>query len=126
METKFLNSPDIQNESLTAYILRNMTVKERVIKDTPENMELANLMQQLNEHAIPFQITDGVRLKPRVKEKNKEPKGEPEGSLQCSQELSNCPHPEPDQFSPHHPISCIKNAPWLAHSIDLLESDSFL
>jgi hypothetical protein len=30
---------------------------------------------------------------------------EPEGSLQCSQEPSTGPHPEPDESSPYHPNS---------------------
>jgi hypothetical protein len=29
---------------------------------------------------------------------------EPAGSLPCSQEPSNDPYPEPDQFNPYHPI----------------------
>jgi hypothetical protein len=29
---------------------------------------------------------------------------EPEASLPCSQEPSTNPYPEPDLFSPHHPI----------------------
>jgi hypothetical protein len=32
-----------------------------------------------------------------------------EGSLPHSQELSTCPYPEPDQFSPHHPILSLKD-----------------
>jgi hypothetical protein len=33
----------------------------------------------------------------------------PEGSIPNSQELSTCPYPEPDQFSPHHPILLIQD-----------------
>jgi hypothetical protein len=30
---------------------------------------------------------------------------EPEGSIPNSQKLSTCPYPEPDQSSPHYPIT---------------------
>jgi hypothetical protein len=71
----------IQNEGLTAYIPSFMDIKKGVIKDVPEDMELENLMQQLNsdkhnKHPIPFQITDAVRLKMKVKETNEEPERE--------------------------------------------------
>jgi hypothetical protein len=33
---------------------------------------------------------------------------EPEGSLVCSQESSTGSHPEPDEFSPHHPTLFLK------------------
>jgi hypothetical protein len=73
-----LDSP-IQNEGLTAYILRYMVVNKGVIKDVPEDMELASMMQQLNsdhnnKHPILFQIIVAVRLKMRVKETNEETK----------------------------------------------------
>jgi hypothetical protein len=78
---KVLDNPIIQNERLTAYIPRYMLIKTGVIKDVPEDMELKNLMQQLNldnhnKNPIPFQITDAVRLKKRVKETNEETEGE--------------------------------------------------
>jgi ribosomal protein L19 len=76
METnKVLDSPIIQNEGLTAYTPRYMVIKKGVIRDISENLELENSTQQLNsdnqnKHLIPFQVTDAVRLKMRVKEKN--------------------------------------------------------
>jgi hypothetical protein len=36
---------------------------------------------------------------------------EPEGSIPNSQELSTCSYPEPDQFSPHHPILPLQDPP---------------
>jgi hypothetical protein len=71
-----LNSPIIQNEALTAYILRYIVIKKRVTKDIHEDMELNNLMQQLNldnqnKHSIPFQVSDTVEetmKKPRKKD----------------------------------------------------------
>jgi hypothetical protein len=39
---KVLDSPIIQNEWLTAYILRYMVIKKGVIKDVPKNVELEN------------------------------------------------------------------------------------
>jgi hypothetical protein len=58
-----------------------MVIKNGVIKDVPEDMELENLSQQLNsgnhnKHSIPFQVIDAVRLKMRVKETNEETEGE--------------------------------------------------
>jgi hypothetical protein len=78
---KVLDSPIIQNERLTAYILRYMVIKKGVIKDIPEYMELENLIQQLNldnqnKHLIPFQIFDAVTIKVKVKEMHIETKGE--------------------------------------------------
>jgi hypothetical protein len=35
---------------------------------------------------------------------------EPEGSLQCSQELSTGPYPQPDQSNSYHPILSLRNA----------------
>jgi hypothetical protein len=76
-----LHSRTIQNERLTAYNPRYKVNKKGVIKDVPEDMELENLMQQLNSdnhkiHLIPFQVTNAVRLKMRVKETNEETEGE--------------------------------------------------
>jgi hypothetical protein len=56
-----------------------MVIKNGVLKDVPEDMELENLTQQLNsdnqnKHPITFQVTDTVRLKMTVKETNKETK----------------------------------------------------
>jgi hypothetical protein len=34
---------------------------------------------------------------------------EPEGPLPCSQEPSTGPYPEPDQFSPYHPILSLRS-----------------
>jgi hypothetical protein len=34
---------------------------------------------------------------------------EPKGSLPHLQELSTCTYPEPDQYSPHHPILSLKD-----------------
>jgi hypothetical protein len=64
----------------TAYIPRYMVIKMGVIKDVPKDMELENFMQQLNsdyhsKHPIPFQITDAVILRMRVKETKKENEG---------------------------------------------------
>jgi hypothetical protein len=58
----------IQNEGLTAYNPGYIVVKKGVIKDVPDDMKLANLMQQLNsdnrkKHPILFQIIDAVKLK---------------------------------------------------------------
>jgi hypothetical protein len=36
---------------------------------------------------------------------------ESEGSLQCSQEPSTAPYPEPDQSSPYHPILSLYDEP---------------
>jgi hypothetical protein len=34
---------------------------------------------------------------------------EPEGFIAKSQELSTCSYPEPDQSSPHHPITPLQD-----------------
>jgi hypothetical protein len=65
---KVLDSPILQNEGITAYIPRYMVIKQGVIKDVLEDIEIENLIQQLNsdnhnKHPIPFQIIDAVRLK---------------------------------------------------------------
>jgi hypothetical protein len=43
----------------------------------------------------------------------------PEGSLLCSQEPSTDPYPQPDQYSPYHPI-LILNHVFLSNYIDTL------
>jgi hypothetical protein len=78
---KDLDSPIIQNEGLTTYILRYAVIKMGVIKDVPKDMELENFMQQLNsdnhnKQPIPFQIIDAVILKMRVTEMMEETEGE--------------------------------------------------
>jgi hypothetical protein len=76
---RVLDNPIILKKGLTAYILR--VIKNGVIKDVPEDMELENFMQQLNsdnrnKHPIPFQVIDAVSLMMRVKETNEETKEE--------------------------------------------------
>jgi hypothetical protein len=51
------------------------------------------------------------------------------GSMPNSQELFTCPHPEPDQSSPHHPILTNFLTPWswalLERSLVVWTLDSF-
>jgi hypothetical protein len=42
---------------------------------------------------------------------------EPEGSLQRSQDPSTGPYPEPDRFSPYHPILSLSRMLWVSNII---------
>jgi hypothetical protein len=62
----------------------------------PEALSLANQLHG----AEPFLTIRQLRSYSRISQYFTEP----EGSLPCSQRPSTGPYPEPDQFSPYHPI----------------------